>query len=103
MDEQLQNKIALALDKMMNGAPEVWQGLILEVQTRGAVMAGIGVMSVILGIMLIRKAIKVNKWDDESMVYLIPGITVAVVGTIAGLTNLYNLLAPSLTLLNTLS
>lgn len=102
MDEELQSKIALALDKMINGAPEVWQALVLEVQTRGTVMVGIGAMSVVCGIASIYKACKLDDWDNYSIAYLIPGVVAVITGGMVGLVNLHELLAPSLTLLKML-
>ncbi len=104
MNEELQSKIAIALDKMINGAPEMWLALANELQTKNLIQAVFAGILFIIGLIVFRYAWPKADWDQGNkycVVTVVSGV-ITFTSMFVGMVEVTNSLAPSIELIRML-
>ncbi len=105
MDNELQSKIAGALDKMINGAPEVWNYLVQEMYYHTLVATLIPLALAIIFGMIARSTFHKACFEDGNRytVISIASIVVASFATLIAAVNAIDLPSPSIELIRLLT
>ena len=101
MNEELQGKIAIALDKMINGAPEMWQALVNELQTKNIILTIMSGIVCIVGLILFNNVWSKANWEEGNKYCIATILTgfMAFFGMLFTIMNGADALAPSIELI----